>query len=439
MINRHEQLTQEVLRHHWNSLSPEERVEFFGKLCRGDDDDFFLSLKPNDQAQLLLGLPVPERRLWFRILAPDELAATMRFLPEKCHEEVLLLLDSKMRKEVKAILAYEEDEAGGLMNSRFARLRPDMLSGEALRYLRRQAQESLETMRYLYVLDSDQKLLGIVALRDLFLAQGNQLISDIMKIDFVSLHEKENDDVIKERFFATGLMAIPVLDHAGIMKGIVTIDDFVDVVQQHATEDIQKLGAVSALEFPYLETPFFKMIKKRAGWLTVLFIGEMFTATAMGYFETEIEKAVVLALFIPLIISSGGNSGSQASTLVVRALAVGDLKLKDWWIVLRREIFVGIALGVILGSIGMMRILVWPYRETLYGPHYVRVGITVALSLVGVVLWGSLSGSMLPFVLKKLRFDPATASAPFVATLVDVSGLVIYFTVASFILSGILL
>jgi magnesium transporter len=223
------------------------------------------------------------------------------------------------------------------------------------------------------------------------------------------------------------------------MKGVVTIDDIVDVVQEEATEDAQKFGGMEALDAPYLDVSIPQMLKKRGGWLSALFLGEMLTATAMAYFEHELERAIVLSLFIPLIISSGGNSGSQASTLIVRALAVGDVKLRDWWRVFRREIVVGTLLGVLLGCIGMMRILLWPTRNKLYGTHYFMISITIACSLVGVVLFGSLAGSMLPFVLRKLRFDPASASAPFVATLVDVTGLVIYFTVASIILRGVLL
>lgn len=223
------------------------------------------------------------------------------------------------------------------------------------------------------------------------------------------------------------------------MKGIVTVDDIVDVVQEEATEDIQKIGGMEALDGPYLQIGFAHMVRKRGGWLSALFLGEMLTATAMGYYENEIERAVVLALFIPLIISSGGNSGSQASTLVVRAMALGEVRLRDWWRVIRRELAAGLVLGAILGTIGLMRILLWPARAQVYGEHYVLVGLTVACSLIGVVLFGTIAGSMLPFILRSLGFDPASASAPFVATVVDVTGLIIYFTVASLILSGVLL
>ena len=232
---------------------------------------------------------------------------------------------------------------------------------------------------------------------------------------------------------------MPVVDADDRMKGIVTIDDIVDVVQEEATEDVQKYGGMEALDTPYLQTPFFSMIEKRAGWLSILFIGEMFTASAMGHFEHEIARAVVLALFVPLIISSGGNSGSQASTLVIRAMALGEVKLRDWWRIIQHELAAGLVLGLILGTIGFLRILAWEGLFNTYGEHYMLIAFTVALSLVGVVTWGTLSGSMLPFILRKLGFDPASASAPFVATLVDVSGLIIYFSVADLLLSGTLL
>jgi magnesium transporter len=248
-----------------------------------------------------------------------------------------------------------------------------------------------------------------------------------------------DQEAVSQIFAHHDLIALPVVDAEGRMKGIVTVDDIVDVVQEEATEDIQKLGGMEALDGPYLQTGFAHMVRKRAGWLSALFLGEMLTATAMGYYEEEIERAVVLALFIPLIISSGGNSGSQASTLVIRAMALGEVRLRDWWRVIRREIAAGLVLGTILGMIGLTRILLWPSRAQVYGEHYALVGLTVAASLIGVVLFGTIAGSMLPFLLRRLGFDPASASAPFVATLVDVTGLIIYFTVASFILYGVLL
>jgi len=260
-----------------------------------------------------------------------------------------------------------------------------------------------------------------------------------MQTEVVTVSEQMDQEDVGLLFARHSLLAIPVVDGDGHMKGVVTVDDIVDVVQEEATEDIQKIGGMEALDEPYLDIGLFRMIRKRAGWLSALFMSETLTATAMGYFEHEISRAVVLALFIPLIISSGGNSGSQASTLVVRAMALGEVRLRDWWRVMRRECAAGLALGSILGVIGLFRIMLWPTRATLYGEHYVLIAITVACSLIGVVLWGTISGSMLPLILRRLGFDPASASAPFVATLVDVTGLVIYFTMASVILYGTLL
>jgi magnesium transporter len=325
------------------------------------------------------------------------------------------------------------------MSPRFARVRPDMTADEAISYLHKQARERVETIYYVYVLDAQQRLVGVVSFRQLFEAPGSMKVRDLMQTEVVTVSEQMDQEDVGLLFAKHSLLAIPVVDADGHMKGVVTVDDIVDVVQEEATEDIQKIGGMEALDEPYLDIGLFRMIRKRAGWLSALFVSETLTATAMGYYEHEIARAVVLALFIPLIISSGGNSGSQASTLVVRAMALGEVRLRDWWRVIRREFAAGLALGSILGMIGLLRILLWPTRAALYGEHYVLVAITVACSLVGVVLWGTISGSMLPLIMRRLGFDPASASAPFVATLVDVTGLVIYFTVASVILHGTLL
>jgi magnesium transporter len=429
----------DALREKWADLSADERLAAFMNLERAAAEDFFLTRKTDEQAELLVLLPVFERRFWLRILPPDDLADLIQEFEPELRYAMLAELDPRLGKEVAALLAYAEDQAGGLMNPRFARIRPDMQVGEALRYLRKQAHENLENLRFIYVLDRDQKLLGAVSLREIFLAPDQKLVQDIMRTNLVVANENMDQEALKQLFASHGLMAIPIVDSSGRMKGIVTADDIVEVVEEEATEDIQRMAGVEALDAPYLKIDLASMIKKRGGWLIILFFGEMFTATAMSYFEHELERALVLALFIPLIISSGGNSGSQASTLVVRAMALGEVRLRDWTKVLGREIIVGAALGLILGSFGLLRIIFWPNRDTVYGEHFFLVGLSVAISLVGVVLWGSLSGSMLPFVLRKCKLDPATASAPFVATLVDVCGLIIYFTTASLILRGTLL
>ena len=434
-----EALSGSELQEMWSSLAPVARLEAFKALSRAEAEDFFWNLSAPDQVELLLALPAVERRGWMRLLAPDDAADVVQAAPEEERDGLLALLDDSTRKEVTALLAYAEDQAGGLMSPRFARVRPDMTADEAISYLHKQARERVETIYYVYVLDAQQRLVGVVSFRQLFEAPGSMKVRDLMQTEVVTVSEQMDQEDVGLLFARHSLLAIPVVDADRHMKGVVTVDDIVDVVQEEATEDIQKIGGMEALDEPYLDIGLFRMIRKRAGWLSALFLSETLTATAMGYYEHEIARAVVLALFIPLIISSGGNSGSQASTLVVRAMALGEVRLRDWWRVMRREFAAGLALGSILGMIGLLRILLWPTRATLYGEHYVLIALTVACSLVGVVLWGTISGSMLPLIMRRLGFDPASASAPFVATLVDVTGLVIYFTVASVILYGTLL
>ena len=423
----------------WPVLSLVERIEAFELLKRDAADDFFLQLSARDRAQLLQGLPGGERRLWMRMLAPDDAADLIQEASSDERENLLLLLDEPMRREVKGLLVYAEDEAGGLMNTRYSRLRPDMTVDEAISYLRRDARGREKTVYYVFVVDSDEHLLGVVSFRDLLVAPGDKLVRDVMRAEVVSAPEDLDQEALSKLFMRHHLLMMPVVDAQGRIKGVVNLNDIVDVVQEEATEDIQKLGAVQALDEPYLQVPLFRMIRKRAGWLAALFLGEMLTATAMGQFEAEIARAVVLALFVPLIISSGGNSGSQATTLVIRAMALGELRLRDWWRVIRREVLTGLGLGLILAILGLIRILLWQGFFNSYGEHYLLIALTVAFSLVGVVLWGSVAGSILPFILRGLGFDPASASAPFVATLVDVTGLVIYFTVAAVVLRGTLL
>jgi len=401
----------------WPVLSTEERLEGLHLFPPAEAEDFLLSLPARDQAELILRTTLPERRFWMRLLPLDDAADVIQEAPEEERQNLLALLDDSAHREVSALLAYAEDEAGGLMNPEYARLRPEMSVDEAITYLRRQARERLETIYYVYVLDPAQRLLGVVTFRELFSAPPTNTVRDIMHTDVVTAHVDMDQEALSRLFQEHDFLAIPVLDDERHVKGIVTVDDIVDVVQEESTEDIQKFGGMEALEEPYLDIRFSKMLRKRAGWLSALFIGEMLTATAMGRFESEIERAVVLALFVPLIISSGGNSGSQASTLVVRALALGS----------------------ILAAIGFVRIILWQDLFHTYGEHYMLVALTVAFSLIGVVTWGTLAGSMLPLLLRKLGFDPASASAPFVATLVDVSGIVIYFTTASVLLGGTLL
>jgi magnesium transporter len=422
----------------WPALTAKKRVRRFKQLPRHEADEFFLSLEPREQETLLLSLPQGEQRLWMRVLAPDDAVDVIQEAPVEERDRLLEMLDDTTRREVRALLAHAEDDAGGLMNPRFARIRPELTVGEAIRYLRKQA-TSVETIYYVYVLDNDQTLRGVVSFRQLFQAAEDTVVRDIMVTEVITVPEHMDQELVARLFQKYNVLALPVVDEGGKMVGIITFDDIADAIREEATEDIQKIGGVEALEAPYLTIEFMRLLKKRAGWLAALFLGEMLTATAMTHYQDEIASAVVLALFVPLIISSGGNSGSQATTLVIRAIALGEVRLRDWWRVLRREIGAGLGLGMILGMIGLARILLWQAIGGTYGVHFMRIALTVAFSLVGVVLWGSVAGSMLPFVLRRAGFDPASASAPLVATLVDVTGLVIYFSIASIVLHGVLL
>ncbi|MFT3709753.1 MAG: magnesium transporter [Archangium sp.] len=434
-----ERLTSEELQDCWPVLSCGERVEAFEHMARADSDDFFMALGPRDQAELLSSMSEGDRRSMLRLLPPDDAADVVQQLAPKERHGLLGALDESARHEVSALLAYADDAAGGLMSPRFARLRPEMTVIEAIHYLKAQAKEHVETIYNAYVVDPDQRLLGVVSFRDLVSVPAERSIGDVMRKDLVSVPDTMDQESVARLMQQHDLNAIPVVDAQGRIKGIVTVDDIVEVVQQAATEDIQKLGGMESLDTPYLQTPMLAMVRKRAGWLSALFLGELLTASAMGSFEDEIAKAVVLALFVPLIISSGGNSGSQATTLIIRAMALGEVKLGDWWRIMRRELSAGVMLGLILAVLGITRIMIWQQIFHTYGEHALPVALTVAVSLVGIVTWGTLAGSMLPFVIRRLGFDPASASAPFVATLVDVSGLVIYFSVAQVILRGSLL
>jgi len=436
--DRREPLSGAELADAWPFLDPAERSEGFRMLSSDEANDLFQGLEAREQAALLGALTRAERQLWVRQLAPDDAADVLQEADAELRAELLTLIDPETRREVTALLAYAEDEAGGLMSPRYARLRPEMRVDEAISYLRRQARTRLETIYYIYVLDAEQRLIGVVSFRDLFSAPPEKTVRDIMQTDVVTVPDDMDQEAVSQVFAESDLLAVPVVDAEGHLKGIVTVDDIVDVVREEATEDIQKIGGTEALDAPYLDVGLFGMVRKRVVWLAVLFLGSLLTATVIAWYEDAISRAVVLALFIPLIISSGGNAGSQATTLVIRALAIGELRLRDWWRVLLRELASGLALGTILGVIGFARVWLWPGPDA--PPSEVEwIALTVAASLVWVVLWGSLVGAMLPFVLSRLGFDPASASAPFVATIVDVTGLVIYFTIAAALLGDRLL
>ena len=324
------------------------------------------------------------------------------------------------------------------MTPDFVSVRKEWTLRHVLDHVRAHGRDS-ETLNVIYVVNGDNRLIDDLRIREILLAPLHAVVSDICDNRFVSLNASDDKKEAVKVFRQYDRTVLPVIDSHGRLVGIVTLDDVLDVAEEQATREIQKFGGLEALDEPYMSTPLLEMIRKRATWLVILFVGEMLTATAMGYFEHEISRAVVLALFVPLIISSGGNSGSQAATLIIRALALGEVKLRDWWRVMRREVLSGLLLGLILGTIGFLRIALWSSFSSLYGEHWMLVGLTVSCSLLGIVLWGTITGSMLPFILKGLGIDPATSSAPFVATLVDVTGLIIYFSVALVILHGTLL
>ncbi|MBQ7503180.1 magnesium transporter [bacterium] len=414
----------------WPRLESERRIELFRALPLDEAENLIDCMNINDQAELLATMNVSERRSWLRYLDLDDIADILLELPKEEADEWLGLLDARTHDKVSALLAYAEDDAGGLMNPSFARVRPTMTVEAAINYLHIQAQENI-SLEHVYVLDSDQQLIGEVSLGALLAANNNDLITELAEKDVVTCTEYMDQEEVGTLFSRFGLTAMPVVDVQGRMIGLITADDVIDVIQEEATEDVQKYGGMEALDESYLRTSISELIKKRVGWLIMLLIGEMLTTFAMAGFENELNRVWYLAIFIPLIISSGGNSGSQASTLVIRAMAMGEVKLRDWFQVFKRELGAGTAMGLILGVIGMMRVLLGEFfLNGVYGNLYLHLAYTIAISVAGVVLLGCLAGSTLPFILRLFRFDPASASAPFVATFVDVTGLLVYLTVA---------
>lgn len=370
-------------------------------------------------------------------LPPDDRTAFFSELSGPVVKKLIILLPADERKEALALLGYQEDSVGRLMTPDYIAVKKYWTVEQVLRHIRNFGKDS-ETIDVIYVIDEHKNLVDDIRIREILLANPNAEISTLVDERFIALHANDTQQEAIQVFKMNNRVALPVIDNFGVLLGIVTVDDILWIAQEEYTEDIQKIGGTSALDEPYLDVPIFKLVRKRAGWLIVLFLSEMLTATAMQHYEDQIAKAVVLALFIPLIMSSGGNSGSQASTLIIQAMALGEVTLAEWWRVMRREIISGFLLGAILGTIGFIRIALGQVTGLFnYGAHWGHVAAAIGCSLVGIVLWGSLIGSMMPLIMKRLKLDPATSSAPFVATLVDVTGIVIYFTVASFILNGI--
>jgi magnesium transporter len=421
-------------------LSREDGARVFRLLRHQRATSIFKYLSHESQLALIESLHPDDDWLvsFLNDLSPDDRTAFFAELPDDVVQNFLSLLNPKERENAVRLLSYPEESIGRLATTDYIALRPHWTVEQALRQIRRFGRDS-ETINVIYIVDNDWKLLDDLRLREILLAEPDIEISSLMDNRFVAVSASDDQEAAVAVFRDNDRAALPVIDEEGVLVGIVTIDDILDVAEEEATEDMHKIGGVEALDLPYMATPLPTLIKKRGRWLAVLFVGEMFTATAMGYYETEIARAVVLALFVPLIISSGGNSGGQAATLIIRALAMGEVKLRDWWWVMRREILSGLFLGAILGLMGFFRVIVWANVFGIYGDHWLLLGITIGMALVGVVLWGTIAGSMLPFIIKRLGGDPAVSSAPFVATLVDVTGLVIYFAIASVVLSGSLL
>jgi magnesium transporter len=407
------------------TLSLNRAVNVFRILDFPTQERIIKKLPGKKIAEIITELPPDDRTAFFAELHGDAVKA------------LILHLSPADRKEALSLLGYKEDSVGRLMTPDYIAVKKSWDVNRVLAHIRQFGKNS-ETIDVIYVLGDKGVLLDDIRIREILLVDPDTKISQLMDGRLIALKATDPQEEAINVFRMNNRTALPVTDDENILLGIVTVDDILWIANEEYTEDIQKIGGTEALDEPYLDINLFKLVKKRVGWLIILFLGEMLTATAMGYFQLEIEKAVVLALFIPLIISSGGNSGSQASTLIIQAMALGEITIEDWWRVMRREIISGLMLGVTLGLIGFLRIAVWSEFSNIYGPHWLLVAGTVGVSLVGVVLWGSLAGSMLPLLLKKLGADPATSSAPFVATLVDVTGLIIYFSIAVIIMSDLL-
>ena len=422
----------------FEDLSDEDEKAAFQLLHGPQRTLIFEYLDRDTQHMLLESLDPADSGALFNDMAADDRTALLEDLDEADREKHLRTLSDKQQAIARSLLEYPEESVGRLMSPDFIAIRSSWTVEHVLDYVRKHGHDS-ETLNVVYVVDHEMHLIDDLRIRQILVAPLNMVIERLMDSNFVKLNATDSKRSAIEVFRRYDRTALPVVDEHNKLIGIVTIDDVLDVAQQAATEDIQKFGGLEALNEPYVATPLLTMVRKRATWLVILFLGELLTATAMGYFEHELAKAVVLGLFLPLIISSGGNSGSQAATLIVRALAVGEITLGDWMRVFWRELLSGAILGLILGSIGFLRISIWSAFSNIYGPHWMLVGVAVSLSLVAIVLWGSLIGSMLPFLLKRLGLDPATSSAPFVATFVDVTGLVIYFMVSIMVLRGTML
>ena len=420
----------------FQGLSDEERVLIFRILPRDHAAEIFSQLEVDIQKSVLSGLGDRQTARLLGEMAADDRTALLEEIPAEAARQLLALLSKEEREVALSLLGYPEGSVGRLMSPDYLTIHADWKMREVLDHIRVNGQPS-DSFDTLYVVDGSGKLVDEIDIKQVLLASPEEEISSLMNYTFEALDAHSDQEVAVDLFRKYDRPTLPVVDSNGVLLGIVTVDDILDVQEEEVTEDIQKLGGSEALEDPYIKTPVATLIRKRAHWLVVLFVGEMLTASAMANYEHAIQSAVVLTLFIPLIISSGGNSGSQASTLVIRALAIGEIRLRDWFKVFQREVMTGLSLGLILGVIGLLRVVIWAQFSPIYGEHWIALAFTVFFSLTAVVTLGSTAGAMLPFLLKSCRLDPATSSAPFVATIVDVAGLVIYFTVAMSLFSGL--
>ncbi len=399
----------------------------------------FKILDINQQKDIIKELPARKTAKILNELPPDDRTDFLEELPKAAIRDLIKLLDPEERKITLSLLGYPEDSVGRLMTPDYVYVYPHYTVTQVLDNIRKYGKNS-ETIDVIYIIDEKGGLIDDIRIRDLLLAKPDDIISDIIDGRFVALNVYDDQEHASQVFKMNNRTAIPVVDDNDVLLGIVTIDDILWVTNEEFSEDMQKMGGMEALNEPYLDISIFKLFKKRITWLVVLFIGELFTATAMGYFEDELAKVLVLASFIPLILSTGGNSGSQSSTLIIQAMAVGEITITDWWRILRREIISGFLLGVLLGILGFFRVTMWHMIVPgFYGVHWLLIAFTIGFTILGVVIWGTITGSMLPIVLKKLGADPAVSSAPFVATLVDVTAILIYFSLAYLFLQGTLL
>ena len=419
-----------------SELPADERLLAFLKVPKQYKAEVFSHLDPDFQEETIRSIGSEEVSEILNAMTPDDRTALFEDFPDELIKYSINHLNPQERRIALKLLGYHEDSIARLMTPYYIQIRKEWTVKRCFAHIKKVGKK-VETMNHLYVVDERNRLIDDIAIGSILLAEEDTLISDITDNHFVAITTTTSKEDAVPYFEKYDRAALPIVTENGVLVGIVTVDDIIDQIEEQNTEDIQKFGGVDALDEPYIQTPWFEMIKKRGLWLIVLFFLQLITASVMGFYENEIEKAVVLALFIPLIISSGGNSGSQAATLIIRAMALQEITLKDWWTVMRKELVTGLFLGSLLGIIGFFRIMLWHKMGWFdYGQYWFFVGISAGISLAMIVLWGTLSGSMVPFILKKFNLDPATSSAPFVATLVDVTGLIIYFSIAALFLTG---